>query len=240
MDLRVRRATVQSILVPPVTRSNPPPRAEGPPARGLSWYPSTWVGGVAIGAVVYVFLWHCWLTNYVVDDAFITFGYARNFARGLGLVFNPGDYVEGYSNFLWTVMLSGVARLAPQSDLLPVAQGLGIAFGLATLLAVARFSSALRGGLGGTALVAPAFLALQAPFVAWSTGALETTLFAFLVFTATVAYVRAVEADAGYAWPSVLFALATLTRPDGLVFFGAASLAAISLNALWGPSTQQS
>ena len=36
------------------------------------------------------------------DDAFISFRYARNLARGDGLVFNPGESppVEGYSNLL--------------------------------------------------------------------------------------------------------------------------------------------
>ena len=39
------------------------------------------------------------------DDAFISFRYAANLARGDGLVFNPGmPPVEGYTNFLWTVL----------------------------------------------------------------------------------------------------------------------------------------
>lgn len=179
---------------------------------------------IAAAGIVLGFVWHCWLTDYVVDDAFITFRYARNLARGLGLVFNPGDYVEGYTNFLWTSILGGVAWLLPGSDLLPVAQGLGILFGVATLVAVTRFSWSIRGGRSGAGLIAPTFLALQSPFVAWSSGGLETMLFAFLVFAATVAYVRAVATDSGFVRPSVLFALAVLTRPDGFVFFAAASL----------------
>ena len=37
---------------------------------------------------------------WTVDDAFISFRYARNLARGDGLRFNLGDHipVEGYSN----------------------------------------------------------------------------------------------------------------------------------------------
>jgi hypothetical protein len=37
----------------------------------------------------------------VMDDAFITFRYSENFANGFGLVYNRGEYVEGYTNFLW-------------------------------------------------------------------------------------------------------------------------------------------
>jgi hypothetical protein len=49
------------------------------------------------------------------DDAFISLRYAKHFAEGHGLVYNPGERVEGYTNFLWTVWLSvayrGVAHL---------------------------------------------------------------------------------------------------------------------------------
>ena len=36
-----------------------------------------------------------------IDDAYITFRYSRNLAEGLGPVWNAGDPVEGYTNFLW-------------------------------------------------------------------------------------------------------------------------------------------
>ena len=50
-----------------------------------------------------------WLSHvawFLCDDAFISFRYARNLLEGHGLVFNPGEYVEGYSNFLWTLELA--------------------------------------------------------------------------------------------------------------------------------------
>ena len=40
------------------------------------------------------------------DDAYISFRYARNLAQGNGLVFNAGERVEGYTNFLWTVLFT--------------------------------------------------------------------------------------------------------------------------------------
>ena len=42
------------------------------------------------------------------EDAFITFRYALNLATGKGVVFNPGEHVEGYSNFLFLVVLAGL------------------------------------------------------------------------------------------------------------------------------------
>ena len=41
-----------------------------------------------------------WLRRWVCDDAFISFRHAEHLANGLGLVYNPGEYVEGYTNFL--------------------------------------------------------------------------------------------------------------------------------------------
>lgn len=40
------------------------------------------------------------------DDAFITYRYAQHFFEGKGLVFNYGDYVEGYSNFLYVLLMA--------------------------------------------------------------------------------------------------------------------------------------
>ena len=38
----------------------------------------------------------------------ISMRYGRNLAEGYGLVWNPGERVEGYTNFLWTVIMAGV------------------------------------------------------------------------------------------------------------------------------------
>ena len=46
------------------------------------------------------------LSWFITDDAFISFRYARNLLEGHGLVFNVGDRVEGYSNFLWVLELA--------------------------------------------------------------------------------------------------------------------------------------
>lgn len=57
------------------------------------------------------------LQRYPMDDAFISFRYADHLAKGLGLVWNPGQRIEGFSNFLWTILLAFGIRLgvAPES-----------------------------------------------------------------------------------------------------------------------------
>ena len=52
-----------------------------------------------------------WLTSvtwFVCDDAFIAFCSVRNLVEGHGLVFNPGEYVEGDTNFLWVLELAAI------------------------------------------------------------------------------------------------------------------------------------
>src|SRR6476646_8074071 len=48
-----------------------------------------------------------------LDDAYITFRYARHLAEGYGLgAWNhTGEHVEGYSSLLWTLLLAGAAWL---------------------------------------------------------------------------------------------------------------------------------
>jgi arabinofuranosyltransferase len=40
------------------------------------------------------------------DDAFISYRYAENLINGHGIVFNPGERVEGYSNFLYVLLMT--------------------------------------------------------------------------------------------------------------------------------------
>ena len=52
---------------------------------------------------------------YVTDDTYISLRYAQNLVHGHGLVYNRGEHVEGYTNFLWTLALAIplLLRLSP-------------------------------------------------------------------------------------------------------------------------------
>ncbi len=64
-----------------------------------------------------VLLAHIFVFNFVTDDAFISFVYARNLARHGQLVFNLGERVEGYTNFLWTVLLAGFLKVGLPAEI---------------------------------------------------------------------------------------------------------------------------
>src|SRR6266403_2396190 len=47
------------------------------------------------------------LGDWIIDDAGISYAYARNLAGGYGFVSQPGRVpVEGFSNFLWVALLA--------------------------------------------------------------------------------------------------------------------------------------
>jgi hypothetical protein len=53
-------------------------------------------------------LWLAWL----IDDAYVYFRYVDNLLiHGNGLVWNPGEYVEGFSSPLWMLLLIGLRAL---------------------------------------------------------------------------------------------------------------------------------
>jgi arabinofuranosyltransferase len=72
-----------------------------------------------------------WVNRFIQDDAFISFRYAENLVRGEGLVWNQGERVEGYSNFLWTILIAGGMKLGFEPVLL--SQVLGVALYAFTL-----------------------------------------------------------------------------------------------------------
>ena len=62
---------------------------------------------------------HSLVFNFVTDDAFISFVYSRNLAEHGKLVFNLGEHpVEGYTNFLWTVLLAGFLKVGLVPELM--------------------------------------------------------------------------------------------------------------------------
>src|SRR4051812_36252679 len=78
------------------------------------------------------------LSRLTLDDAYITFRYARHLAEGYGLgAWNrTGEHVEGYSSLLWTLLLAGAARLGV--DVRLASKVLGAAASLVVIAALVR------------------------------------------------------------------------------------------------------
>ena len=171
-----------------------------------------------------------WSRRFVLDDAFISFRYARNFARGEGLVWNAGEWVEGYTNFAWTLWMP----LAFFLDLEPVlfAQLSGLAAYLVSLLAIWRAAQVLE--LGDVpSLVAVLVLGMTPTFAAYATGGLETSLQAALLTSSAAVALhiwrgRAATPQSAAAL-SVLLGLAVLTRLDSAAIGAWIGLSALAI-----------
>jgi len=162
------------------------------------------------------------------DDAYVTLRYARNLALGHGLVWNPGERVEGYSSFVATVLIAllGAAGL----DWVVAARAVNLAALALLALLLGRFlaGEARRAGGSPVAAAAPVALTLAAlPLAIWVLGGLESPLFALLCTASTlqvIALLRGQGGAARAAGAGVLLGISVLTRPDGGVLLGLAGL----------------
>ncbi|NCQ34688.1 hypothetical protein GW813_06350, partial [bacterium] len=81
---------------------------------------------------------------WLCDDAFISFRYAEHLAAGRGLVFNPGEYVQGFTNPLLTLMLAALVKLGLPMEGSAIGVGLAAFAGtLALLVRHAKRASSL-------------------------------------------------------------------------------------------------
>ena len=76
--------------------------------------------------------------SYINDDAFITFRYSRFLASGLGPYYNVGEHVEGYTNFLWMLLLEPVIQFGGADRVLLAAKLIGVVSAAAQSLGAER------------------------------------------------------------------------------------------------------
>ena len=156
------------------------------------------------------------------DDAYISLRYTRNLASGLGPVFNPGERVEGYSDFLWVVLLVPSAWL--QADLALTAKVLGLVFAGGTVYLSNRLFLLLVHGRSSWGLIPGLLLASSFLFGMNAILGLETALFSFLVALSAYLYVKGLLHRGPYWASGLAMALVSMTRPEGPVLFIAAAV----------------
>lgn len=174
--------------------------------------------------------------QFFIDDPYITFRYARNLVEGNDLVFNPGQRVEGYSNFLWVLLSAGFIKLGinPMGG----ARVVGLACALVTfgVLCFARKTPRDAGEetAGGDAewlfpAASAALLAGSYPFLVWATGGLETPLYALeaLLLVVQLARLHAEPGVGAAARVGGLMFLLAVTRPEGFAFAAALPMAGL-------------
>jgi hypothetical protein len=162
-----------------------------------------------------------------IDDAYISFRYAANLAAGEGLVFNPGERVEGYSNLLWTLGAAVAIRAGIEPML--AAKLAGLLSLLLTLVILHRLLGRTVDGLPARAAGLLLF-ALSVPSAYWSVQGMETPFFTLLLTAAFWRLGEELDPDrpAGFPWSALLLAAACLTRPEGPIYLAAVLGARVS------------
>lgn len=155
------------------------------------------------------------------DDQMISMRYARNLSEGHGLVWNPGEYVEGYTNFGWTLLMAAVHLLRLPDRLTPLAMTVvSCLFCLTLVLLAARILEQLEPRR--LALTLPALLVCIltcTDVMFWAAAGFETVLVTCLhlwvvlrALQASSAQARDLDIDASLLVPLSLLPIA---RSDG-------------------------
>jgi arabinofuranosyltransferase len=162
--------------------------------------------------IICIFVVHALSMNFTQDDAFISYRYVKNFINGHGLVFNPGERVEGYTNFLWIMLLSFFVQLG--LNIIIVSKVLGIAAGVTTLFLIYQISlHFFRKKDWFFPLFAPLLLASNSAFAYWSISGLESVFFVMAVLLSVYFYYT------NERLMVISSALSSLIRPEGVLVF---------------------
>jgi hypothetical protein len=154
----------------------------------------------------------------VVDDAATSMQYAKNLALGNGLVFNVGERVEGYSNFLWVLF---------QAPLYVVSQAFGLSYEpmlirvsecFATAAVVVLFLVGRKRWNDSALLTALALgsCVFDGSYTTWAVFGLETHFLAFWMLLALLLLEQ--PGRRRWLWTGLALAAAQLTRPDAGLF----------------------
>jgi hypothetical protein len=149
-----------------------------------------------------------------VDDAYITFRYARNLVEGHGFVYNPGERVLGTTTPLYTLLMAGLALTSGSRDFPSLALAVNALAGAASVGLLYGLGKRLTGHRAPA--TAAALLWAVAPHsVTFAIGGMETDLVIALLLATSYAHVT------GHSHTmAILSALALLARPDTVILLG--------------------
>lgn len=158
-------------------------------------------------------------SDFYHDDSLISLRYCRNFIDGRGLVWNEGERVEGYSNFLFMMFVSALGFLG--MDLIYASQVIGIlsfiAINVILFIYLRRRGETRR----NYSFLIPIIITITSyPLIIWGFGGLEGDFFACLVLIGALAFIDAMEKDNWFlVLAGAFFALTAMARVDGPLFF---------------------
>jgi hypothetical protein len=170
---------------------------------------------VSVFLIQVVILW-----NFSIDDVAISYRYAQHLAQGAGLTWNPGQPpVEGYSNFLWVLLLAAGATMGIDIEI--SSKIIGVLFGVLTLAALFMLSRRLGEGRRWWWLP-PLLVAVCPVWTLWAVSGLELAMVGFWLVLAVTGMTCAPRRR---MWILCLASCGLcLSRPEGVVIAAAIPL----------------
>jgi len=149
------------------------------------------------------------------DDAMISMRYAHNLADGHGLVWNPGERVEGVTNPLWAAYMALVHKLpVPASKISLIIQITGAFLLALNLWMVRKIATAISGEKSLATVLAVLFTAFYYPLIYWSVMGMEVGLLLVLMGFVVWKLLEAMESER-FPWlVYLILGFATLVRID--------------------------
>jgi hypothetical protein len=171
---------------------------------------------------------------WLADDAMISMRYGRNLAEGLGLVWNAGERVEGYTNLLWTLFMALVHLMPlPDSKTSLVVLIANVLIFAATAPLLGWLVRLLGGGAFATGATLLAYV-IWADASYFAKSGMETSLLGFLVLLCVCRVLEesrsGSEAGKPRAFTYVLIGTLGLVRADAVILSGLLCGASLLLN----------
>jgi hypothetical protein len=162
-----------------------------------------------------------------VDDAYISFRYGKNLMNGSGLVYNDGEYVEGYTNFLWTVITAPFTAIKT-IDISIFALIIGLILSILNIFILTHLSrqfSNIFSGMPQYIILLPAiFYVLDDSIAFWAIGGMEFPMYTMFILASAYFYFRINSHRRNSLYMVLFLILCTLTRPEGNMIFAVSIL----------------
>ena len=153
-----------------------------------------------------------------LDDVWIHFRFAENFAHGHFYQYNPGEPTPGTTSPLWVIVLS-LPFLFSQNFIIPYALFAGSLFFLLALIQL--YKLCLKLGFDGIYSLLITLITMFAGRLLWSSlSGMEITLFILLSIIIIENHLKEISTGKIMAVNGLLLGLAANTRPETYLFAG--------------------
>ncbi|MFX0134491.1 MAG: hypothetical protein ACFFDN_12700 [Candidatus Hodarchaeota archaeon] len=178
------------------------------------------IWAAVIISIIIIIVHNMLIFPWMLDDSYISFRYAENFASGQGLVYNIDDKVEGYTNFLWVVFLGLGKKIG--IDIIIFSKILGTLFCIGCIFLLINSHRIIKNISASISITATLFLGTCGIFTPWATSGMEVSMFAFFILFSVLLYVstkQSTNTNWRLGFVGFISAISTMIRPEGMLIF---------------------